>query len=397
MGSRKHRAIVLVLDGLGIGAMPDAAAWGDEGSATLQNTAKAVSGLHLPFLQLMGLGNITHIEGIEPVVSPLALYGKAAISGQGKDTTSGHWELMGVPVPKRFPVFPHGFPAEFLDSLAKASGQKGFLGNEPASGTEIIARLGEEHIQTHYPIVYTSADSVFQIAAHENVLPVEQLYSLCTTARTLLNGDLAVARVIARPFTGEPGSFSRTPKRRDWSLEPPGSLLPVALRAQGFCTVGIGKVDDIMAVPAFDRCTHTTCDSHGMELVNSELSITDWDFLLANLNDLDTVYGHRNNPDGFAQALVSIDKWLDGFVTALDEGTMLIITADHGNDPTTPSTDHCREYVPILCYLKSRSKIESSIGLRNTLSDIAATTAQWLHFDFSCQGTSFVEKTIETN
>jgi phosphopentomutase len=372
---------VLVLDGLGVGALPDAAAWGDAGAATLQHTAEAVGGIKLPTLGKLGLGNIVSIKGTEPSPAPMAAYGRMAIAGAGKDTTTGHWELMGFILPKRFPCFPHGFPQTLLDELACETDVAGFLGNEAASGTEIITRLGEEHLRTRKPIVYTSADSVLQIAAHTDIFPLDRLYAMCETARNLMTGNLAVCRVIARPFAGEPGKFYRTAGRRDWSLPPPGLLLPQAMRQNGMVTVGVGKVDDILAVPAFDRCAHSAGDTEGMKLIEVELANTDWSFMLANLNDLDTVYGHRNNPCGYADALLRIDAWLATLLPVIPPGMLLIVTADHGNDPTTVSTDHCREEL-----------VEGiNLGTRKTLADVAATVADWLHVTYNSPGISFAE------
>lgn len=384
---------MLVLDGLGVGAMPDAAAWGDADAATLQNTACAVGGINLPTLGRLGLANIVAFEGTQPSSTPMAAHGRMQIAGCGKDTTTGHWELMGVILPQRFPCFPHGFPQELLDELAKQTGVEGFLGNVAASGTEIIARLGEKHLRTHKPIVYTSADSVLQIAAHVDILPLERLYAMCEAARRLMTGDLAVCRVIARPFAGEAGKFYRTAGRRDWSLPPPGLLLPQALHQAGMITIGVGKVDDILAVPAFDRCTHTAGDAEGMKLIEKELAKTDWSFMLANLNDLDTMFGHRNNVQGFAEALLQIDAWLATLLPMIAAGTLLIVTADHGNDPTTVSTDHCREYVPLLAW-HPELKMGANLGTRKTLSDVTATVADWLQFDYQYRGTSFVEALI---
>jgi phosphopentomutase len=387
--SPNRKAIVLVLDGLGVGAMPDAALWGDADAATLQNTARAVGGINLPTLGRLGLGNIVPFAGTEPNPTPMAAYGRMQIAGCGKDTTTGHWELMGVILPKRFPCFPQGFPQELLDELAKQTGVEGFLGNVAASGTEIIARLGDEHLRTDKPIVYTSADSVLQIAAHVDIFPLEKLYAICEAARKLMTGDLGVCRIIARPFAGVAGKFFRIAGRRDWSLQPPGLLLPQALHQNGMVTVGVGKVDDILAVPAFDRCTHTAGDAEGMALIESELSKSDWTFMLANLNDLDTVFGHRNNPQGFADALLRIDAWIAKLLPMIPEGTLLTITADHGNDPTTASTDHCREYVPFLAWHRELN-LGMNLGTRATLADVAATIADWLQFAYICPGTSFI-------
>ncbi|MCS7186949.1 MAG: phosphopentomutase [Armatimonadota bacterium] len=382
----KRRAILLILDGVGIGELPDAADYGDEGSNTLVNMAKAVGGLKLLSLQRMGLGNIAPIEGVPPSDEPIACYGKMREISAGKDTTTGHWELAGIIRTKPFPTYPNGFPAEIIEAFEQAIGRK-VLGNKPASGTAIIDELGEEHLRTGYPIVYTSADSVFQIAAHEEVVPVETLYRWCEIAREILRGEHEVARVIARPFIGTLGNFKRTPRRKDFSVPPPYPTLLDALTESGLTVVTVGKVDDIFAGRGVSKAVHTSDNHDGMEQVEKLATEGDFDFLWCTLVDFDTVYGHRNNPQGFAQALEEFDFWLGKFLPKLREGDLLLITADHGNDPTTPSTDHSREYVPLLVWTPSLKK-GKPLGTRETFADVAATIADWLDVKWQGAGKS---------
>ena len=382
----ERRAILLILDGVGVGELPDAANYGDEGSNTLVNMAKAVGGLNLPTLQRMGLGNIAQIEGVPPTDEPIACYGKMREISAGKDTTTGHWEIAGVIRTKPFPTYPNGFPPEIIEAFEQAIGRK-VLGNKPASGTAIIEELGEEHLRTGYPIVYTSADSVFQIAAHEDIVPVETLYRWCEIAREILRGEHEVARVIARPFVGTPGNFKRTPRRKDFSVPPPYPTLLDALTENGLTVVTVGKVDDIFAGRGVSRAIHTSDNHDGMEQVEKLVAKEDFDFLWCTLVDFDTLYGHRNNPQGFAQALEEFDHWLEGFLPKLREGDLLLITADHGNDPTTPSTDHSREYVPLLVWTPTSRK-GKPLGIRETFADVAATVADWLGVKWQGAGES---------
>ncbi len=382
----ERRAILLILDGVGVGELPDAANYGDEGSNTLVNMAKAVGGLNLPTLQRMGLGNIAQIEGVPPTDEPIACYGKMREISAGKDTTTGHWEIAGVIRTKPFPTYPNGFPPEIIEAFEQAIGRK-VLGNKPASGTAIIEELGEEHLRTGYPIVYTSADSVFQIAAHEDIVPVETLYRWCEIAREILRGEHEVARVIARPFVGTPGNFKRTPRRKDFSVPPPYPTLLDALTENGLTVVTVGKVDDIFAGRGVSRAIHTSDNHDGMEQVEKLVAKEDFDFLWCTLVDFDTLYGHRNNPQGFAQALEEFDHWLEGFLPKLREGDLLLITADHGNDPTTPSTDHSREYVPLLVWTPTLRK-GKPLGTRATFADVAATVADWLGVKWQGAGES---------
>ncbi|MGQ9462089.1 MAG: phosphopentomutase [Candidatus Fervidibacter sp.] len=382
----KRRAILLVLDGVGVGELPDAADYGDEGSNTLVNMAKVVNGLNLPTLQKMGLGNIAPICGVPPEEEPLACFGKMREVSAGKDTTTGHWELAGVIRTKPFPTYPNGFPREIVEAFENAIGRK-VLGNKPASGTAIIEELGEEHLRTGYPIVYTSADSVFQIAAHEEIVAVEQLYEWCQIAREILKGEHEVARVIARPFVGTPGNFKRTPRRKDLSVLPPYPTLLDTLTEVGLKVVTVGKVDDIFAGRGVALAVHTSDNRDGMQQVEKLAAQGDFDFLWCTLVDFDTVYGHRNNPQGFAEALAGFDSWLGNFITRLREGDLLVITADHGNDPTTPSTDHSREYVPLLIWTPTLEE-GKSLGVRETFADVAATISDWLKVKWEGPGKS---------
>jgi len=382
-----RRVIVLVLDSAGIGELPDAAKYGDQGSSTIPHTAEAVGGLRLPTLQRLGLGNIVPIRGVPAVLSPLAAYGKMAEVSPGKDTTTGHWELMGVILDRPFPTYPHGFPQEIIAAFEQAIGRR-VLGNKPASGTEIIKELGEEHLRTGSPIVYTSADSVFQIAAHEEVIPVEELYEMCRIARRLLVGEHAVSRVIARPFVGRPPDFVRTDRRRDFSLEPPApTVLDVACDA-GVEVVGIGKIEDIFAGRGITRAVHTHDDMDGLDRLREAMEEVREGLIFANVVDLDTKYGHRNDPKGYAEQLERIDGRLQEILEAVGEGDLFLLTADHGNDPTTPSTDHSREYVPILAYGPGVRPV--LLGVRKTFADVGATVAEALGLKWNGPGRSFL-------
>ncbi|PMQ02211.1 MAG: phosphopentomutase [Dictyoglomus sp. NZ13-RE01] len=381
------RVLLIVLDGVGIGELPDAYKYHDEGSNTLANTAKAVGGLKLPNLEKMGLGNIHPILGVNPISEPTSYYGKMAEKSPGKDTTTGHWEISGIILDKPFPVYPNGFPREIIEEFEKRIGRK-TLGNIPASGTEIIQKLGEEHIKTGYPIVYTSADSVFQIACHEEVVPVEELYRMCEIAREILQGEHAVARVIARPFLGEKGNFYRTPRRKDFSLPPPRKTLLDYLKDNGNNVVGIGKIEDIFAGRGITYSMHQDNNKEGMENILKALDLFDEGLIFANLVDFDMLYGHRNNPEGFAKALTEFDEFLPLLFTKLNEKDILVITADHGNDPTTPSTDHSREYVPLLIYSKS-FKNARSLGVIPTFACLGKTIAEIFGVDNELDGESF--------
>lgn len=383
------RVFLIVLDSVGIGELPDAKRYGDSGSNTLGNIAKAVHGLHLPALESLGLGLIAEIEGVSGHVGPLASYGKMAETSLGKDTTSGHWEIGGCPLEKPFPVYPDGFPKEMIERFEELTGY-GVLGNVVASGTEIIERLGEKHVKTGKPIVYTSADSVFQIAAHEAVIPLDKLYEICKVAREkVCVGENAVGRVIARPFVGEKGNFTRTSNRHDYSLLPPEKTILDNLKQGGYDVIGIGKIGDIFAQRGLTQSTPTKSNRHGLALIKeAALDRQIHGLVMANLVEFDSSFGHRNDVAGYAGALKEFDDALPEILALLTEDDLCIITADHGCDPTTPSTDHSREYVPLLVYAKGFAGRD--LGVRKTFADIAATLADNFNVSKLKYGTSFL-------
>jgi phosphopentomutase len=382
--------VLIILDGVGIGELPDAADYGDEGSNTLANIGEKVGGLNLPNLQELGLGNIHSLKGVPPVEKPLASYGKMTEVSKGKDSTTGHWEIAGLKVEIEFPYYPKGFPEELIEKFIRETGVKGVLGNKPASGTEIIKELGDEHVKTGYPIVYTSADSVFQIAAHEEVIPLDRLYEICEIARKkVLIGKDAVGRVIARPFVGNSGNYTRTTNRKDFSLNPPEDTILNVLQNNGFRTVAIGKINDLFNYSGIDIKVKTKSNAEGIERIIEYSASEKESFIFANLVDFDVYYGHRNNPVGFHKALMEFDNRLPDILNTLDETDALVITADHGNDPTTPSTDHSREYVPLLFYRKG---VEGrNLGVRKTFSDVGQTIAHFFQVNNSLKGISFLE------
>lgn len=385
--SEISRAIVIVLDSVGIGELPDAAEYGDAGSATLQHTAEAVGGLNAPNMGRLGLGNIAPILGVPPVDHPEGCFGKMATLSKGKDTTTGHWEMMGVITDPAFPVYPNGFPPNVIAEFEAKTG-RGTLGNKPASGTEIIKELGVEHMRTGHPIVYTSADSVFQIAAHEDIIPIDKLYRICEITREMLVAPNNVQRVIARPFIGEPGAFVRTERRRDFSLEPTGVTLLDLITQSGGEVIGIGKIEDIFAHRGLTRSNHTGNNRDSIEAVISTIQSGHGTLIFANLVDFDMLYGHRNDARGYACALEEFDAALPRILGALREDDLLVITADHGCDPTTPSTDHTREYVPLLMY-GSQIAHGIDLGTRHSLCDLAATIADMLGVSHQFVGESF--------
>ncbi len=402
-GESGRRAVILVLDGVGIGAAPDAAAYGDEAAATLQHVAAAVGGLALPNLSDWGLGRLASIRGVPSVERPRAAHALMHPRSAGKDSTSGHWEIAGLVLESALPTYPDGFPGELIARFEAAIGRS-ILGNVAASGTEILRRLGDEHCLTRRPILYTSADSVFQLAAHEEVVPLEQLYDWCRCARTLLVGEHAVGRVIARPFVGEGGCYRRTPRRHDFSHPPPGeTLLDVAVAA-GVTVVTIGKTGDLFANRGVTRSVPTGDNSEGLEAlletirgrepaVNQTIPVSETSppntLIWATLADFDTLYGHRNNAQGFAQALVELDRGLPELDGALRPGDLLLVTADHGNDPTTVGTDHTRECVPLLALGPVLAK-GMDLGVRSTFADVGATAAGWLGLQWRNAGESFL-------
>lgn len=352
--------------------------------------ARAVGGLRLPHLGRLGLGNIAPLEGVQPAGTPVACYGKMAQKSRGKDSTTGHWEIAGLIVEKEFPTFSGGFPPEVMSRFLAASGCGGFLGNVPASGTAIIERLGDEHVATGFPIVYTSADSVFQIAAHEAVIPLERQYEICRRTREeVCVGECAVGRVIARPFIGTPGRYTRTTNRRDFSVTPSGPTLLDVLTAAGVKTTSIGKVDDLFAGRGLAAMRHSRTNDEGIEFILRESGEAKEGFFFANLVDFDALYGHRNDAAGFARALERFDDALPAIMGTMVPGDMLILTADHGNDPVSPSTDHSREYVPLLVYAPGRSGRD--LGVRATFADLGKTIAEYFDAPNRLSGTSFLD------
>jgi len=382
------RAAIIVLDGLGIGPCPDQAAYGDVGSDTLGNVARAVGGLRLPNLERLGLGKCRSIPGLAPGVSPGAAFGVALPRSQGKDSTTGHWEICGVILERPFRTYPNGFPTSLLDAFARRTG-RGYLGNKAASGTEILAELGEAHQRTGKWIVYTSADSVFQVAAHETTVPLDELYRACVVARDLLVGEHAVSRVIARPFTGKPGAYERTPRRKDFSIEPVGTTLLDRLAAAGIPRMGIGKVDDLFAGRNITS-EHTPTNGDAYRLIERALDETETGFIFVNVIEFDQSWGHRNDVPGFHEGLKALDAWIPRLQARVQGDDLIVITADHGNDPTTPSTDHSREAVPVLA-LGPRVQ-PRGLGERRTFADLGATVADYFGVAPLAAGTSFLEE-----
>jgi phosphopentomutase len=370
-----RRALILVADSAGCGAMPDAREYGDEGSDTIGNTSRAVGGLSLPVLGAMGLGHLTPVAGVPPTAAPKAFYGRMQERSRGKDTITGHWEMMGLVLAEGLRTFPRGFPPELVEAFVRATGVPGVLGNEVASGTEIVARLGPEHQRTGRPIVYTSADSVFQIAAHEETVPLETLYGWCRAARRLLD-PWRVARVIARPFTGEPGRYVRTYHRKDFAIEPPGRTVLEQLVEAGQPVVGVGKIPDIYDRRGITDEVHTEGNADGLAKTEALLDRVDRGLLFVNLVDFDTLYGHRNDAPGYGRALEALDRALPRLTARLGPEDLLVISADHGCDPTTPSTDHSREYVPFLVHVPGRGG--GPLGTRGSFCDLGATVGEWL-------------------
>jgi phosphopentomutase len=382
-----RRAAIIVLDGVGIGEAPDAAAYGDSGSDTLGNLGKAVGGFDLPHLAELGLGNIKQLAGLKRSAKAGGAWGRLQPASAGKDSTTGHWEIAGIHLERAFPTYPDGFPRELLAEFGARTG-RGVLGNVVASGTAVIDEYGAEHIASGKWIVYTSADSVFQIAAHEDVVPLAELYAACSSARRILVPPHDVSRVIARPFVGTSGSFARTASRRDFSIEPPSETLLDALATAGIPRAGIGKVDDLFAGRSITS-RHTASNSEGIDAIHAWLAGHSSGLLFANLVDFDQLYGHRNDTSGFYDALREFDRALPALLAALTEDDLLFITADHGNDPTTPSTDHARECVPLLAAGPAVRAVD--LGTRPTFSDLGATVGDWLGVSFRGAGESFLE------
>ena len=370
------RACVIVLDAVGAGELPDAGEYGDEGSNTLGNVARAVGGLDLPNLEALGLGNVIPLAGCPPQPGAPAVAGRLVERSKGKDTTTGHWELMGVLTAAAFPTYPHGFPDDVIDPFMNQTG-RGVIGNRPASGTEIIQELGEEHQETGKWIVYTSADSVFQIAAHEETIPLEELYEACRVAREILVGRHAVGRVIARPFAGEPGHYERTPNRHDFSLQPPRPNYLTMTRDAGNTVYGVGKIGDIFAGCDIDESHPTKSNVEGINMTIELLERIDEGLVFVNLVETDMLWGHRNDPVNFHRCLQDFDRRLSDILEALHPGDLLILSSDHGCDPTTPSTDHSREHALLLAYAAGRNAA-GRIHEEGEFADVGATVNAWL-------------------
>jgi phosphopentomutase len=395
--SETKRAVILVLDGVGAGAAPDAAVYGDEGSNTLGNLARAVGGLSLPNLERLGLGCTGEIAGVAAIAEPAAAWGLMQPRSSGKDSTTGHWEIAGVLLDRAFPTYPRGFPPAVLEEFSRITGRP-VIGNVASSGTEAIARYGDEHRRIGAWIVYTSADSVFQVAAHEDTIPLAELYSACERAlaiRVLLDGESCplVARTIARPFAGPSGAYSRTANRRDFSLPPPGETLLDALEKAGVDRSGVGKVDDLFAGRGI-TAKHTSGNAHGIREIVSWLEDAPGGLLFANLVDFDQQFGHRNDAAGFNKALTEFDAALPELLSRLHNQDLLFVTADHGNDPTTPSTDHSRECVPLIA--TGELVVPRALGVRESLADLGATVAEWFGVEFRGAGRSFLPQLLRT-
>ena len=381
-----RRAAIIVLDGVGIGPAHDAKVYGDAGSNTLGNVARAVGGLSVPRLEALGLGHCAELAGVEPGAAPGAAHGVCEPSSPGKDSTTGHWEICGLVLEAPFPTYPGGFPSVVVDEFARLT-SRGVLGNKPASGTAVLDEYGAEHQRTGSWIVYTSADSVFQIAAHEETVPLGELYTACATARELLRGEHAVSRVIARPFVGKPGAWKRTGSRRDFSLPPPGPTLLDRLAERQIPRVGVGKVDDLFAGRGITSI-HTETNAEAYALIEGAMAAMNRGLLLANVIEFDQTWGHRNDVKGFHRGLLELDRSVPRLLKGVRENDLVIFTADHGNDPTTPSTDHSREIVPLLVF---GPKVRpADLGRRRTFADIGQTVAEFLGVPALSAGTSFL-------
>ena len=388
-----NRVVLLVIDSVGIGYLPDADKYGDYGANTLGNIALHTGGISLPNMRALGLGNIDEIKGVEPIADPTGAFGRANELSSGKDTTTGHWEITGLYVEEPFNTFPNGFSEEIIKEFENRIGKK-TLGNYAASGTVIIEDLGKKHLETGYPIVYTSADSVFQIAAHEDIISVPELYKMCEIAREIMMGENAVARIIARPFDGELGSFQRTTNRKDYSLDPTSKTVLDLAKNEGLEVIGIGKIEDIFNSKGITSAIHTKSNMSGVDATIESLNKESKGIIFTNLVDFDAKYGHRRNPEGYKDALEAFDKRVPDILAAMNDDDILIITADHGNDPTFKGTDHTREYVPILVYGKE-IKSNVNLGTRKSFADIAKTISEFLRISDTGVGESFAELALK--
>ena len=387
MTSPPDRVFLTVLDSVGVGELPDADVYGDRGSDTLGNLSRRVR-LQLQTLRSLGLPRVANVEGMAPVEAPLGAYGRMAERSPGKDSVTGHWEIAGIVLDRAFPTFPHGFPADVIAEFEKRIGRR-TIGNYAASGTAIIDELGPEHVRSGRPIVYTSADSVFQIAAHEDVIPIPELYRICEIAYALVGEGMGVGRVIARPFVGREGSFTRTANRHDYALPPSGTTLLDALTGAGKTVHAIGKIQDLFAGRGVTTAVHTKNDDEGVDAIERAIEAAGPGLVFTNLVDFDTLYGHRNDPAGYAANLERFDARLARLLPALRERDLLIITADHGNDPTTPSTDHAREHVPLFV-VGTRVRPGTDLGVRPTFADLGQTVAEIFGVGPLANGTSFL-------
>lgn len=388
------RCILIVLDSVGIGEMPDANEYGDKGTNTLGNIYKKCNGINIPKLRDIGIGNINGGEILGKVDNPIGSFGKAAEKSKGKDTVTGHWEMSGVILETPLNTYPNGFSDEIINEFKEKTGVKGILGNKVASGTAIIEELGEKHMKTGFPIIYTSADSVFQIAAHEDIIPLEKLYKMCEIARKMLVGNNTVGRVIARPFIGEKGNFKRTSNRRDYSLDPFGKTMLEYIKENNMKVAAVGKIEDIFNKKGITDAVHIKNNMDGVDKTLDYMDTINDGLIFTNLVDFDMLYGHRNDPEGYKKALEDFDNRLDEIKSKLKNEDILIITADHGCDPTTSSTDHSREYIPILIY-GNNIKQGINIGIRSSFTDIGCTILDYLGINNNIKGTSFLKEVLK--
>lgn len=387
-----RRIVLIVLDSVGVGELPDAADFGDEKSNTISNISKVVGGLNIPNLKRMGIGNITDILGAERISSPIASYGKCNERSIGKDTVTGHWEMAGVIIETPLQTYPNGFSKEIMSEFEQKIGTN-TIGNVVASGTEIIKELGDTHVKTGFPIIYTSADSVFQIAAHEKVIPLEKLYEMCQTARDMLVGDKIVGRVIARPFIGEKGNYTRTSNRKDYALDPFGKTMLDYIKEDGQNVMAVGKIEDIFNKKGITEAIHIKNNMDGVDKTLEFMKTDKKGIIFTNLVDFDMLYGHRNDVKGYASAIEKFDTRVPEILELLGKDDILIITADHGCDPTTASTDHSREYIPLLVYLRN-NKIGTNLGTRSSFTDIGKTVLEILKIKNNLPGVSFYNQII---
>ena len=387
------RVILIVMDSLGVGELPDANLYGDVGSHTLDNTYKACGGLKIDNLEKLGFGNIEGVKYLNKVNDNIGAYGKLAERSKGKDTVTGHWEIGGVILDTPLNTYPNGFSEEIIEEFLKRTNKKGVLGNCVASGTEIIERLGDEHVKTGYPIIYTSADSVFQIAAHEDVIPLEELYEMCRIAREMLVGENVVGRVIARPFIGENGNYKRTPNRRDYALDPFSKTMLEYLKENGKEVAAVGKIEDIYNKKGVTMAVHTKNNMDGVDATLRYMKEVKEGLIFTNLVDFDMLYGHRNDPKGYGKAIEELDNRLQEIYSEMTEDDILMLTADHGCDPTTESTDHSREYIPLLVYGNKINPV--NIGTRESFTDISKTILEYFNIENNIDGKSFLRNILK--